>query len=278
MGIALEVPAVFEGAGLALVRIHGKQARARVGAHEAPFAAGRETGTAEPAQARRVDQLDDLLDVALATPARRKEPVAALAAVGLEIEVARHDGIELARRECRLDTRAARAVELAMPDRDGGCGVATAHAGCAHDPHLAAEALGELGEERLGAHERATQAVAYAHGERRRRRIALEHHIEVRVEGGDLVDLRLRQTHLLGECCKMGGTQAMIFVLNEMEVFDEEIALARPRAQQRPHLLERLGIELTALGEHLAAALPTAGVAEAANLRTAFGHRASVLP
>src|SRR5208282_474794 len=83
MGIALEVPAILEGAGLALVRIHGKQAWARVGAHEAPFAAGGEPGTAEPAQARRVDQLDDLLDLALPAPARRKEPIAALSAIGL---------------------------------------------------------------------------------------------------------------------------------------------------------------------------------------------------
>src|SRR5208282_1949649 len=104
-------------------------------------------GTAEPAQARRVDQLDDLLDLALPAPARRKEPIAALSAIGLEIEVARHDRLDFARRECRLDTLAARAVELVMADRDGGGGVATAHAGCPHDPHLAAEALGELGEE-----------------------------------------------------------------------------------------------------------------------------------
>jgi hypothetical protein len=41
--IALEVDAVLEGAGLALVDVHRHQARRRLGAHDAPLAAGRES-------------------------------------------------------------------------------------------------------------------------------------------------------------------------------------------------------------------------------------------
>ena len=51
MRVALEVGAVLEGAGLALVDVHGHQARRGLLAHDAPLAAGREAGAAQAAQA-----------------------------------------------------------------------------------------------------------------------------------------------------------------------------------------------------------------------------------
>ena len=66
--VALEVDAVLEGAGLALVDVHGHQARRRLLAHDAPLAAGREARAAQAAQARGFHRRDDRFDVALAAP------------------------------------------------------------------------------------------------------------------------------------------------------------------------------------------------------------------
>src|SRR5258705_8173711 len=39
-----------------------------------------------------------------------------------------------------------------------------------------------------------------------------------------------------------------VVILNEMQVFDQKVAAARARTQQRTHLVERNRIDLTALG------------------------------
>ena len=59
--IALEIVAVLEGAGLALVGVDREQARRRLGAHQRPFAAGRKAGAAEAAQSGVADHLDDVV-------------------------------------------------------------------------------------------------------------------------------------------------------------------------------------------------------------------------
>ncbi len=85
--IALEVVAVLEGAGLALVAIDGKKARRGLGAHQRPFAPGRKAGAAEAAQAGVAHDLDEIVARALARQARLQEPVAALRPIGGEILV-----------------------------------------------------------------------------------------------------------------------------------------------------------------------------------------------
>ncbi len=64
--IALEVGAVLEGAGLALVDVDRHQARRRLLAHDAPLAAGREARAAEAAQARVFHRLQHVVGVLLA--------------------------------------------------------------------------------------------------------------------------------------------------------------------------------------------------------------------
>ena len=54
--VAVEIEAVLEGAGLALVAVDGHQPRPGFAEHRAPFAPGRETGAAEPAQAGIVER------------------------------------------------------------------------------------------------------------------------------------------------------------------------------------------------------------------------------
>src|SRR5829696_9000127 len=83
--IGLEVVAVLEGAGLALVGVDGHQARTGFRAHEAPLAPGREPGPAESAQARIFQGLEDVLDRAHAGKAIREKSIAAFGPVAIEV-------------------------------------------------------------------------------------------------------------------------------------------------------------------------------------------------
>ena len=91
--------------------------------------------------------------------------------------------------------------------------------------------------------------------------LAFLHHIEMRVEGCDLIDLGERHLHLGGERGEMGGRQITVLILNQMKVLDQQIAPARPVGEQPAHLLERLRIDLAALGRARRAAAATRAVA-----------------
>ena len=97
----------------------------------------------------------------------------------------------------RDDFRGIGARDLDMADRADRRAVAGAHAGRAHDAHSGAEFLRQFGNQVLGANQRAGQRVANAHRDRGRRRLAFLHHVEMRVEGRDLIDLGERELHLL---------------------------------------------------------------------------------
>src|SRR3546814_10356383 len=85
--IALQVEAVLEGAGLALVGVDRHQARPLEAAHDLPLLAGREAGAAEAAQAGVGEDVDELFRRALAGEAGAQQPVAAGALVGGEVLV-----------------------------------------------------------------------------------------------------------------------------------------------------------------------------------------------
>ena len=76
--IALEVGAVLEGAGLALVDVHRHQPRRRLVAHDAPLAPGRKARAAQAAQARVFHRLEDGFGVVLAVDQRGGQRVAAV--------------------------------------------------------------------------------------------------------------------------------------------------------------------------------------------------------
>ena len=74
------------------------------------------------------------------------------------------------------------------------------------------------------------------------------HHVEMRIEGRDLVDFRLRHLHLGGERGEMRGGEMAVMVLDQMQMLDQQVAPARPVGEQRAYLIERRRVDLAALG------------------------------
>ncbi len=94
------------------------------------------------------------------------------------------------------------------------------------------ELFRQFGKQPLRAGKRAGQRIADPHGDRRRRRLAFLHHVEMGVEGRDLIDLGERELHFLRQGGEMGGREMTVMVLNQMQMLDQEIAPARPIGQQ----------------------------------------------
>ena len=64
-------------------------------------------------------------------------------------------------------------------------------------------AVAEGVEQRFRSGHRTRQTIADANGHRRRSGLAVMHHVEMRIECSDLVDLGLGHVQLLGECCEV---------------------------------------------------------------------------
>ena len=157
-------------------------------------------------------------------------------------------------------------VDVAVADLGHRGGVAPAHARRPHDPHVPRPcAAGSDSSRSLGAGELAREAVADPHRDRRRRRLVLVEHVEVRVERRGLVDLGHRQPHLVGERREMRRGDAVPAVLDQVQVLDEEVSVPRTIAQQVAYFVERGRIDLPP--PRLAAGPATAGAGMATALR-----------
>ena len=82
----------------------------------------------------------------------------------------------------------------------------------------------------------AGDGIAHAHGDRRRRRVALFDHVEVVIEGR-LVHLGHRQLHLGGKSDQVRRRQTVIAVLDLVQVLDQQVAASGRVAKQRTNLL-----------------------------------------
>ena len=107
--------------------------------------------------------------------------------------------MEIAGPDDGANRRLVRVVDVAMPDLGHRSRVAPAHARRTHDAYAFAKRGRQRFEQFAGARELARQAVAHAHGDRRRRLVTFGKHVEVRVERRGLVDLGHRQPHLVRE-------------------------------------------------------------------------------
>ena len=162
---------------------------------------------------------------------------------------------------------------LRVTDRADRRSVTGAHTRCAHDPHIAAKPVRQFAQQMLSARHRTGKRIAHAHGDGGQRGIALLHHVEMGVKGRDLVDFRERELHLMGERREMGRREPPVFVLDEMEILDQEIAPALALAEERAHLGERNRIDLPPLWRARRPA-PSAGwlVSDEGHNPSAFRH------
>ena len=70
----------------------------------------------------------------------------------------------------------------------------------------------------------------------------------MRIEGRDLVNFGQRHLHFGGKRGEMGRGDVAVLILNEMQMFDQQIAPARPVGEQRSDFDQRLRIDLASLG------------------------------
>src|SRR5262245_29520565 len=94
----------------------------------------------------------------------------------------------------------------------------------------------------------------------------------MRVEGRDLVDFGEGELHLLREGSKMRRREMTVAVLNEMQMLDQQIALARADAKQLLHVRQRARVDLPAFRCLRRSASPARGLVihgDRTSLRTA---------
>ena len=108
----------------------------------------------------------------------------------------------------------------------------------------------------------AGQGIADPDGQRRDVGLALLHHVEMRIEGRGLEHLGEGELHLVGERREVGRGNLVIFVLDEVQMLDQEVAPPRPVAEQKRDLFSGLGIDLAALGGRLGPLAAFAGMFE----------------
>ena len=263
--VALEVVAVLERPRLALVRVHRHQPRTFIAAYDAPLPSGREPGPAQTAQAGGVELRGDVLELVLAREAVAQQRVAALLPIGIEGAVLGNDRMEIAGLDDVPNRGLVHMVEVAVSDFGHRGGVAPAHARRADDPDALTEGGGQRLQQGAGAGQLARKAVADPNRDRRRRLLAFGEHVEVGVERRDLVDLRHRQTHLVSQRGEVRRGDAVPGVLYQVQVLDEQVAVAGTIAEQLADFVEGSRIDLPAL--RLAAGLAAAGAGMAASVR-----------
>ncbi len=259
--VSLQEIAVLEGPGLAFIGVDRHQPRARLLTHQSPFLAGGEAGAAKPAQPGAFHTGDDLIGLTRARSASFKEAIAAVIPIGLQ--AAMGDGRRLGRAGSQggADAGRVRGRQQTAADMGRRRLVAGADARSRQHPHASSCRGSNLVQQALGTGERAAQRVADAHRHLGRRRRAVFRHIEVVIEGRDLVHLRHRQAQLMGEGGEQPGRQGPAGVLDQMQILDQMVAAPLSRSEQRPDFGERPAIDLAALRLRPRLAAAAAGVA-----------------
>src|SRR5947209_8043850 len=163
MRVALEIPAVLEGARLALVDVHRHHARLGLRCDEAPLASGRKARAAEPAQRGVLHDLGHCIARALAREASADQFVAALLPVLGVADVRRDRAGELALLHRLANLLGGRIADRVLPDVHARRDLAAPDARRGNDADAGAEV--HL-EELLRTGELARNRLAHPHAER----------------------------------------------------------------------------------------------------------------
>jgi len=164
----------------------------------------------------------------LAGKAGPEEAIAAAGFVACEIQIVRQMRMRFLRGDRRCDAFRRGGDDVVVANFGDRRRLAAAHAGCAKHANLIAEQAGQLLQQGLRAQHLAGQAIADADRQRRGRRLAVIDDVEVGVEGGDLINLRHRQFHGVGERHQVPGGEVAPVILQAVQEFDQKVAVARP--------------------------------------------------
>ena len=118
-----------------------------------------------------------------------------------------------------------------MADFGDRSGVAPPDAGRADHPDARADRMGKCRMQRLSAGQFAADAVADPYGQRWDGLVTFADNVEVGVERGDFIRLSEGHAKNVAEGAEVGGRDLVVGVLNEMEVFDQQVASARAVAK-----------------------------------------------
>jgi hypothetical protein len=98
----------------------------------------------------------------------------------------------------------------------------------------------------------------------------------MRIEGRGLEHFRECQLHLVSQGCEVGRGNLAIFVLDEMQIFDQEIAPPRPVAEQQFDFMRGHRIDLAPLGGRFGPPASLARMFERADLLHVMTHQTSI--
>ena len=244
MRIGFEIEAILERAGLALVAIDRHQPRAR--ARRAPRAICAPVGKPAPPSPRRLASSSALQNVFLADARRSAGAQAAcsrLRDIGVVVDIGRDDagGSRRAPRSSSTLGRG-RVIDEVMSDLGDRRAYRSSPTQGARTTRMPGPApVLQFVQQLFRAQHGAGQRIADPNGQRRDVGLAFLHHVEMRVEGRGLEHLGERQLHLVGERREMRCGNLMIFVLDQMQMLDQEIAPPRPVAEQKLRSRRRRG-------------------------------------
>ena len=227
--LALEIIAILEGAGLALSPLTAIRPRPLLGAHQPPLAPRGEPRAAEAAQAAIGERRDHVFHLARAGEAGFQHAIATRSSVRVEVLVGRHVRMHVAFERQLSELRRRGMVDMAMADLGCRRRVARADARRTHDPHAVDTLALQRAEQLLGAGKRAAQTVADADRNLGWPRLSVLDHIDVGVKRRNLLHLRHRDLEFFGERRQVPGGEASLLVLDQVQILDQQRALARPR-------------------------------------------------
>ncbi len=148
-----------------------------------------------------------------------------------------------------LKGRAGGMLNVPVAHLGGGRGIARADAGRPQDAHAWHVLVQEGAQQLFRPGQHAAQAVAHTHGDFGRFGFTIGHDVEVGIKRRHLVDLGHRDAELFGQCMQETRRQAPLFVLDQVQIFDQECPLAGRFAKQGAQRVELGLLEHTALGK-----------------------------
>ena len=248
MRIPFKVIAILECARFTLVNIYCHQSRRLLAAHDAPFASGRKARAAQAAEAGVFHFFQRGLDVAFATHEFEIGLVAASSLVFAVIDVFAGQATRLLFFYGEGNFFNRRTAKRILPHTNRRCRLASSDARHRQHTHILSQYRRQFFQQFIRTRHRARKRFTHAHGQRRWCRFAFLDHIEMVVEGRDFVDFGLRQFHRLGQRSHVRRRERAVFVLDEMQILDQQIAANCVAGEQRRNIGARLQINLTAFG------------------------------